>query len=78
MSSRLFFVSSGPYYCAQDSLSVALTTCLKTPLFIDVAQLVDFAKQAGVDGNIDPTSSLSQSRVFLISGTKDTTVKQGT
>jgi poly(3-hydroxybutyrate) depolymerase len=68
--------AGGPYYCAQDSLSVALTTCLNTPLLIDVAKLVDFAKQAGEDGNIDPTSSLSQSRVFLISGTKDTTVKQ--
>ena len=57
---------------------MALITCLDTPQLIDVDKLVDFAKQAAENGYIDPTSSLADSRVFLISGTKDTTVPQST
>ena len=43
---------------------------------IDVGKLVDIANMAAEMGYIDKTSFLANSRVFLISGTKDTTVKQ--
>ena len=59
------------------ALSTCLSTCLSTPALIDVDMLVGFAKKAAENGDIDMTSSLADSRVFLISGTKDTTVKQG-
>lgn len=67
----------GPYYCAEGSLTVALTTCMNIPELIDVNKLVAFAKQAANDGEIDDTSFMESSHVYLISGTKDTTVKQG-
>lgn len=69
---------TGPYYCAEDSLDIALNICIKIFETIDVRKLVEFAKKAGEDGNIDATSSLNTSRVFLVSGSKDTTVPQGT
>ena len=56
---------------------IALTACMNSPLLIDVKELVVFAKQAAEDGDIDPTTFMSGHRVFLISGTKDTTLKQG-
>jgi hypothetical protein len=49
---------------------------LSTPRSIDVAKLVSIAKQAAANGDIDNTAYMNDSRVFLISGTKDTTVKQ--
>ena len=73
-TSQLFAV--GPYYCAQDSLVFALA-CLGTPQLIDVDKLIGIAEQAAKNGDIDNTSFMAGNRVFLISGTKDTTVKQG-
>ena len=72
-----FYTFAGPYYCAQGSLTRALGTCLGTPRLIDVAKLVNITGQAVKDGDIDNTTHMNNSRVFLISGTKDTTVKQG-
>ena len=67
----------GPYYCAQGSVTEALTACMDMPELIDVSKLVNLAKQDSKNRVIDATSDMENSRVFLISGTRDTTVKQG-
>jgi hypothetical protein len=66
--------AGGIYYCAEGSLDRAMSTCLESPREVDVHRLVNFAQQAAESGNIDDTSSLAESRVYLISATQDTRV----
>ena len=47
------------------------------PLLISVPTLVSDTKRMASDGQIDDPSNLAKSRVYLYSGTKDTTVVQG-
>ena len=68
---------AGPFYCAEASLIYATLRCVSTPSLIPVDQLVALTKFDAVYGYIDSTSYMSNSRVFLISGTKDTVVVQG-
>ena len=71
-------LAGGPYYCAMNSVGVALTACMKadetvkpqTPLLIATADL--WSQQS----LIDDTRQLARSRVYLYSGTRDSTVKQ--
>jgi hypothetical protein len=69
--------AGGPFYCAEGLISIAVSSCTVTPAFIPVAQLVLLTKSDAAYGFIDSTSYLENSRVFLISGTKDTVVVQG-
>lgn len=48
-----------------------------TPGLINIPELVALTATDEVLGFIDDTSFLNRSRVFLISGTKDTVVVQG-
>lgn len=48
-----------------------------TPALINIPELVALTATDAVHGYIDDTSFLKRSRVFLISGTKDTTVVPG-
>jgi len=70
-------VAGGPYYCAEDKEDTALTACMSVPMEINVKSLesdtTEFAKQ----GLIDDTSCISNQRVYLFSGKKDTTVETG-
>lgn len=68
---------TGPFYCANGLLSVAVTSCMVTPGLINIPELVALTATDEVLGFIDDTSFLNRSRVFLISGTKDTVVVQG-
>ena len=74
---RCPFLLPGPFYCALSEVSVALTSCAVSPALIIVSELVTLTELDAVLGYIDPTSHMKDSRVFLISGTKDTTIKQG-
>ena len=62
-----------PYYCAQDSIFTALTTCMKGEPNVD--DLIHFTQQVKSKQLIDDTKHLNSKRIWLFSGTKDDTVK---
>ena len=51
--------------------------CMKQPTQINVQTLVTFTYDSAKDGSIDPPEDMKDDKVFLLSGTKDTTVVQG-
>jgi hypothetical protein len=67
-------LAGGPFWCAQDDLAVALTSCMVAGEMIDVPFLAGIAQAAAVDGFLDPLANLAHSRVWLFSGTNDTVV----
>ncbi len=69
--------AGGPYYCAQDSLSTAQTTCqYATSSSLSASETyLDAQSKAGT---IDPESNLSGQKAYLWSGTSDYTVEQKT
>jgi len=68
--------AGGPYYCAQDSLEVALTTCLANAPPVNVPSLVATTETWAQQGLIDPVRNLRDQPVYLWSGLLDTTVLQ--
>ena len=70
-------VAGGPYYCAEGSVSNALTRCMSSPDSIPTSTLVNTTNSWAGSGLIDPVANLQASRVYLFSGTLDSTVKPG-
>ena len=68
---------AGPFYCAKGAGVLAFSTCTVNPALIDVSKLVSFTQSDAQSGYIDSTSHMENSRVFLISGTRDTVIVQG-
>jgi len=69
--------AGGPYYCAQGSESTAITSCMSSPAGINVNTLTTTAKNLAKAGSIDSLDNLTGQKVFIYSGSKDTTVKPG-
>ncbi|MCL1825018.1 MAG: PHB depolymerase family esterase [Betaproteobacteria bacterium] len=71
-------LAGGPYYCAGGSVLKALSSCMSPSLFAPLpkpdALRAEADKQAAA-GRIDPPSGLRGSRVWLLSGGRDATVK---
>jgi poly(3-hydroxybutyrate) depolymerase/chitodextrinase len=71
-------VAGGPFYCAQGSVTNATGPCMaatstsKPP----TASLISTTNNWASQGLIDPTSNLANSKVYLYSGTIDSTVRQ--
>lgn len=70
-------VAGGPYGCAEDTLQVALSTCMKGVPAPDVAALVAQAKLRASHGQIGPLRDLAHGRVYVLHGTADTVVAPG-
>lgn len=68
-------VAGGPYDCAEGSVLNATGRCMAHGSGIPVSALVDLTKAWAGEGRIDPVSNLSDSKVYLFSGTRDTVVK---
>ena len=68
--------AGGPYYCALDSLEVALTTCLDDAPPIPLSTLEDTTIGWSKQKLIDPLSDLKGQPVYMWSGLADTTVLQ--
>ncbi len=68
--------AGGPYYCAQDSLELALTTCLSDAPPVNTTALVAVTQGWSRQGLIDPVHNLRGQPVYLWSGLLDTTVHQ--
>jgi predicted peptidase len=70
-------VAGGPYYCAENSFFRAIGRCMSKPSEIDVGQLVAITKRWSAEKEIDATTHLKDAKVFIFSGTLDSTVKPG-
>src|ERR1700736_6938264 len=69
--------AGGPYYCAQDSLSTAQTTC-QYATSSSLAASESYLDSQSSAGTIDPKSNLNGQKAYLWSGTMDFTVEQKT
>jgi len=68
-------IAGGPYYCAENSIFKALGQCMSKPSEIDVSKLIALTNKWSNDKEIDPIINLKSSKVYLFSGTQDSTVK---
>ena len=71
-------LAGGPYYCAQGSLWTALCRCMRrqSPTSVtDLATLKTAADALEKAGKIDSTMNLANSRLWVLSGSKDEFVK---
>ena len=74
-------IAGGPYYCAQDSATIATTTCscffgCFAPSSININELIAITGRNAARGAIDDTANLARHRIWLFSGTRDTIVPQ--
>ncbi|KPF69462.1 hypothetical protein IP84_06400 [beta proteobacterium AAP99] len=69
-------VAGGPYFCAEGSITNATGRCMQRSTAIPVSSLVSTTRTWAGNGSIDPVDNLSASRVYLFSGSIDSTVKQ--
>jgi poly(3-hydroxybutyrate) depolymerase len=76
-------IAAGPYYCAGTYTSLsfqqnAMTTCM-TPSTVETGPVAAIslknAEQFARAGKIDPVRNLTRQRVYIFSGSQDTTVK---
>lgn len=69
-------IAAGPYNCAQGNLSTALTACTTAqPGPPNPQTHINITDQRAGAGDVDPTSYLRSQKVYLFSGTLDTTVR---
>ncbi len=75
-------IAGGPYFCAQDDQNTATSVCSCTGLLgcqpgqagQMVADLIQITDQRASQGTIDPSGNLSDSRIWLFSGSADSVV----
>ena len=70
-------VAGGPFYCAEGSVTNATGRCMASPAGIPTSTLVTTTNNWATQGLIDPVSNLQSSRLYLFSGSLDSTVKPG-
>lgn len=68
---------SVPYYCAQGDPVLQAGACAFNPEEIDIDELVTHTNRFETLGDIDATSNMLNSRVFILNGLLDTTVDPG-
>ena len=65
-------IAAGPWFCARESITKALGECMKgTGLAQDVPELVEAARKASDDGEIDDAAGLAEDHIWVFHGTKD-------
>lgn len=69
-------VAGVPYWCAQDSLTTALS-CMSSPESIILPALYDHMNHTATRGGIDPVSGIASHYAMLWSGIDDTLVSHG-
>jgi poly(3-hydroxybutyrate) depolymerase len=70
-------VAGGPFYCAEGSIVNATGRCMASPAGIPTSTLVNTTNNWAGQGTIDPVANMQGSRVYLFSGSIDSTVKPG-
>jgi poly(3-hydroxybutyrate) depolymerase len=69
-------VAGGPFYCAEGSITNATGRCMTHSTSIPVSSLVSTTNSWASSSLIDPVANLNNSKVYLFSGSIDSTVKQ--
>jgi poly(3-hydroxybutyrate) depolymerase len=69
-------IAGGPYYCSQGNAAISVGPCMANTGSRDVPYLNSVVNTWSGNGYIDPTSNMSTSKVYLLSGTIDSTVRQ--
>jgi hypothetical protein len=69
-------IAGGPVYCSQGNVFIATGPCMADTGSRDLSYLISVIDTWSGNGYIDPTSNLANSKVYLFSGTIDSTVKQ--
>lgn len=67
-------VAAGPYFCAENSLRLALGRCMQGGEPIAVDELVGLTSQLALDARIDPIANLADDRVWIFRGERDEVV----
>eukprot|EP01117_Protostelium_nocturnum_P010309 TRINITY_DN3703_c0_g1_i1.p1 TRINITY_DN3703_c0_g1~~TRINITY_DN3703_c0_g1_i1.p1 ORF type:complete len:331 (+),score=85.78 TRINITY_DN3703_c0_g1_i1:160-1152(+) len=70
-------MAGGPYWCAQTDVAIALTSCSQDPSTIIIEELILATHAARATFSIDSPSYISNHKVWLFSGNKDTVVDPG-
>ena len=68
---------AAPFYCAEGSITNATGRCMASPAGIPTSTLVNTTNTWAGQGSIDPVANLQSSKVYLFSGSTDSTVKTG-
>lgn len=71
-------IAGGPYYCAENTLAVALTRCMAPDVHDepDPLRLAWITRRFADEGRIDPVDGLHGDRVWVFSSPGDTVVRQ--
>jgi poly(3-hydroxybutyrate) depolymerase len=69
-------VAGGPVYCSQGNVAISAGPCMADTGSRNLPYLESVVNTWSGNGYIDPTSNLAASKVYLFSGTLDSTVKQ--
>ena len=69
-------VAGGPVYCSQGNVAIATGPCMADTGSRNLPYLESVINTWSGNGYIDPTSNLAGSKVYLFSGTLDSTVRQ--
>lgn len=70
-------IAGGPYYCAQNSLEIALSACTLNPELISVPELVQITYNTAATLTIDLPVHMKDDQVYIFSGSRDDVVVQG-
>ncbi|MFF8609869.1 poly(3-hydroxybutyrate) depolymerase [Streptomyces sp. NPDC015346] len=68
--------ASGPYDCAQNTLSTALNACMNTTQDLQLTKLEQTTRDRSARGLVDPVANLAGDPVYVFSGSGDATVKR--
>lgn len=69
-------IAGGPVYCSQGNAAIAAGPCMLDTGSRNVPYLISVVNTWAGNGYIDPTSNMANSKVYLFSGTLDSTVHQ--
>lgn len=69
-------IAGAPYYCSQGNVAMSVSACMLNTAPRNLPYLYSVISTWSGNGYIDPTSNMAASKVYLLSGTLDTTVKQ--
>ena len=69
-------VAGGPVYCSQGNVAISVGPCMLDTASRNLPYLISVLNTWSGNGYIDPTSNMGGSKVYLLSGTIDSTVRQ--
>jgi poly(3-hydroxybutyrate) depolymerase len=69
-------VAGGPVYCSQGNAAISIGPCMLDTGSRNLPYLLSVVNTWSGNGYIDPTSNLAASKVYLLSGTLDSVVRQ--